>query len=143
MVEGSRKKTAVLAKLSLIFGCLFIVPLLGLFSPIPAIILGIVALVKIFKEGNNLKGRGLAIGGIVLGVVGMLIITAAVKDSLRARKLANGYVARGKVMDISEAIEIYAKANNGKYPVSESVFLDGDALYLAKSYDNQVIHGYR
>jgi len=58
MVEAIQKKTSVLAKLSLVFGFLSIIPFYGSLFSIPALILGIIALVKISKEGNNLKGRG-------------------------------------------------------------------------------------
>ena len=44
---------------------------------------------------------------------------------------------------ISTAIEAYAAVNNGKYPMSESALVDGNAPYLSKSFNNQVISGYR
>jgi hypothetical protein len=47
------------------------------------------------------------------------------------------------VRTISDALETYATAHNGKYPMSESALVDGNAPYLSKSYDNQVIQGYR
>ncbi len=153
MVEAIQKKTSVLAILSLVLGCFFIlfIPLLGMLFVIPALILGIIvlilgiiALVKISKEENNLKGRGLAISGIVLGVVGILISIAIILPSLLwARESANKISATQKVRAIIVAIEAYAEAHNGKYPVSESVLLDGNSPYLSKSYDNQVINGYR
>ena len=58
MVETIQKKTSVLAILSLVFGCFFLIPLLGFAFSIPALVLGIIALVNISKEDNNLKGRG-------------------------------------------------------------------------------------
>ena len=46
-------------------------------------------------------------------------------------------------MTISDAIETYAKANNGKYPISEFELVNGNAPYLTESYSNQIIHNYR
>lgn len=144
MAEAIQKKTSVLAMLSLVLGCLSIIPFYGSLFSIPALILGIIALVKISKEGNNLKGRDLAIRGILLGVLGMLISIAIILPSiLGAREASNQQTATASVRTISDALETYAKANNGKYPMSESALVDGNAPYLSKSYDNQVIHGYR
>ena len=89
MVEAIQKKTSVLATWSLVFGCLFAISLfsffsfLSLFLSIAALILGIIASVKISKEGNNLRGKGLATGGIVLGVVGILLSIAIILPSLK------------------------------------------------------------
>ena len=150
MVEAIQKKRSVVAKLSLVFGCLFVISLFSFFSllsllfSIAALILGIIASVKISKKGNNLKGRGLAISGIVLGVVGILLSVAVIFPSLTwARATTNKKVATANVRIMIEALETYAAANNGKYPMSESALVDGNTPYLSKSYDNQVISGYR
>lgn len=144
MVEAIQKKTSVLAILSLVFGCLSIIPFYGSLFSIPALILGIIALVKIPKEGNNLKGRDLAIRGILLGALGMLISIAIILPSISgARGAANKQAATASVRTISNALETYATAHNGKYPMSESALVDGDVPYLSKLYDNQIIHGYR
>ena len=150
MVETIQKKTSVLAILSLVFGCFFLIPLLGFAFSIPALVLGIIALVNISKEDNNLKGRGLAISGIVLGSVGIILVpfivllsAIAVPNLLRARVSANEALAKATVRTISTAIETYATGNNGKYPISESPLVEGNIPYLSKSYDNQVISGYK
>ena len=144
MVEAIQKKTSVLAKLSLVFGFLSIIPFYGSLFSIPALILGIIALVRISKERNNLKGRKLAIRGILLGTLGMLTSVAIILPSiLGARESANEQVATASVRTISDALEAYATANNGKYPMSEFSLVDENVPYLSKSYDKQVIHGYR
>jgi peptidyl-prolyl cis-trans isomerase B (cyclophilin B) len=61
--EKSSQKTSVLAILSLIFAFIF--------CPI-GLILGIIALSNI-KKNPNIKGRGLAIAGIIISVVFMII----------------------------------------------------------------------
>ena len=150
MVETIQKKTCVLAILSLVFGCFFIIPLLGILFSIPALILGIIALVTISKEENNLKGRGLAISGIVLGAIGIILIpflallsAIAIPNLLRARISANDAAAKATVSTISTAIESYAAVNNGKYPISESDLVAGNTPYLSRYYGNEVISGYR
>ena len=65
-----KKKTPGLAIASLVMG---IFSLYGLGS-ILAIIFGIISLNKI-KKDKNLKGEGFAIAGIVLGIVGIIVLT--------------------------------------------------------------------
>ena len=62
--EKSSQKTSILAILSLIFAFLF--------SPI-GLILGIIALSEI-KKNHSLKGRGLAIAGIIISTIPLLMI---------------------------------------------------------------------
>lgn len=144
MAEAIQKKTSLLAKVSLAFGCLSLIPMYGGLFPVPALILGIIALVKIPKEEDNLKGRRLAVAGILLGVLGLLLaIAIALPSILGAREAADANWAHQKVMTISDALEAYATANNGKYPISEFELVNGNAPYLSESYDNQVIQGYR
>jgi len=61
--EKSSQKTSILAILSLIFAFLF--------SPI-GLILGIIALSEI-KKNHSLKGRGLAIAGIIISIIFIII----------------------------------------------------------------------
>lgn len=63
--EGITKqpKTSGLAIASLVLGILFFVP----FAPLLAVIFGIIALVRVSKSKGALKGKGMAIAGLVLG----------------------------------------------------------------------------
>jgi len=63
--------TSRLATASLILA-VFGIPLLSILAGIPALILGIVALLKIQKSRGVLAGYGPAIGGIVLGILSIL-----------------------------------------------------------------------
>lgn len=149
MTEMQQKKTLGIAIASLVFGCLFLIPLLGVIFSLAAIILGIVALVKISQNKDTLKGSGLAISGITLGAVGILIIpivamlaAIAIPNLLRARVQANQAAARASVMTIATALETYAAANNGKYPSSEYELVQAQPPYLNGSYDKKIINGY-
>ena len=82
MVEPTQKKTSLLAILSLVFGCLSLIPMYGGLFPIPAVILGIIALVRIPKDEDNLKGRKFAVRGILLGVLGLLLAIAIALPSI-------------------------------------------------------------
>ena len=53
-------------------------PFLSCLAGLPALLLGIAALVDLRKQEEQLKGRGLAIAGIALAVIGSLICTPIV-----------------------------------------------------------------
>ena len=133
------KKTPSIAIWSLIFGCIPV-----LVTPLLAIILGIIALVKISKNSDTLKGKGFAIAGIVLGVMCLTILPMmAIPGLLRARIKANETATKETVKIISSAIENYKAAHNGIYPLSEEDLLFSTPPYLAKSYDKKTIYGYK
>lgn len=122
-----QKKTLGMAVLSLVLGCLFIIPLLGMLFSLLAIIFGIIALVKISNNKETLKGNGLAIGGIALGALGIVIIpilallaAIAIPNLIRARLATNEAAAKATVTTLSTGIEAYAAGNNGQYPLSVS-----------------------
>jgi hypothetical protein len=72
--ENHREKSSdrlPFATASLILGFLSCV-MFGILSSVPAIILGHISL-SIYKKKTNLQGKRIAIGGIVLGYIGILI----------------------------------------------------------------------
>jgi len=143
-----QKKTLGLAIASLVFGCLFIVPLLGIIFGLTAVILGIIALVKISNNRDSLKGKGLAIAGISLGALGIIMVpifamlaAIAIPNLLRAKVSANEASAEASVMTLSTAAEAYAAAN-GRYPDDEYDLVYAEPPYLSSSYNNKTIVGY-
>jgi len=136
-----QKKTLGLAIASLICGLLFIFPLLGILFSLLAIILGIVALVKISNNKDTLKGKGLAIAGISLGAFGIIIlpivallIAIAVPNLLRARVSANDALAKSTLRTLATASETYAAENEGAYPSSVYDLIHGDRPYIENTY---------
>lgn len=73
-VAAVRPRTTVCSVWSLVLGILSIALCLTIFTAIPGLILGIIALVRIGKTPDLLKGKGLAIGGIVTSSVGLLLV---------------------------------------------------------------------
>jgi len=149
-MSPTQKKTLGIAIASLAFGCLFFIPLLGAISGIIALVLGIVALVKISHNKDTLKGQGLAISGIVLGIVSIIIVpiiallaAIAIPNLQRIRGAAlNDAFAKASVNNIAAAIEYYAVANEGRYPMLESDLLYSEPPYLSQSFNGKTIHGY-
>ena len=145
----TQKKTLGMAILSLIFGCFFIIPIFGMLFGVVAIVLGIIALVKISNNSETLKGKGLAISGIVLGAISILVIPVltlmaaiAIPNLLRARLNANEARAEATVRTISSAITTFSALNNGIYPQNEMDLMNAEPPYLGQSYDGKTIAGY-
>jgi type IV pilus assembly protein PilA len=107
---------------SLICGVMFFVwPL----SAVAAIVLGHLALSDIKRSAGRLAGRGLAVGGLVTGYIGvsivpLLIIAAIViPNLLRARMAANEASAVGSLRTYNTAMITYAvQCPNQGYPTS-------------------------
>lgn len=148
MSELQKQKTSGLAIASLVMGCLFLIPFIGILFSLLAIIFGIIALVTISNNKQAYKGNGLAITGLVLGVLGIIIIpiiallaAIAIPNLLRARVNANEAQAQATMHTIATAAMSYS-ATNGRYPREDSDLLRADPPYLSESYDGKTISGY-
>jgi len=87
---------------------------------IPAVLLGIVSLVKIEKSGGSLSGRGFAIAGIVVPtallpllalLIGILMPTLA-----RARHIAFRMICGNNMSGLDEMMLLYTGDYDEKYP---------------------------
>jgi type IV pilus assembly protein PilA len=104
------QETSGKAVASLVCGIIGIFP----FSLV-AVILGHISLSQIGKSAGRLKGRGLAIAGLVLGYLGLAVIpfiiilaAIAIPNLLRAKIAANEASAVGNVRNIVSAEISYA-----------------------------------
>jgi Tfp pilus assembly protein PilE len=133
MTKAQKKKTLGLAITSLVFGCLFLIPFLGILFSLTAIVLGIVALVSISKNKKSIKGQGLAIAGIALGSLGVIVmfITIAVLAPIVLKSSEKGRMESAKVAlrAIATAYETYYVDNN-TYPSSIAELTETDPPYL-------------
>jgi len=116
----SQRKTSGLAIASLVFG------LLGFcgITAIVGLILGIVAQGRIRKSGGQLKGRGVAIAGIVIsgfmllfsfiavGAALMLPAVAKLKQNVQNTSCANN------ARQVALAVRLYADENEGRCPTA-------------------------
>ena len=114
-------KTSGLAIASFVLGILSFCTLC--LTALPAIILGIVALVKIGGSGGRLKGNGFAIAGIVVPVVaGVFVLPVLLGITLpalaRARQVAFRMVCGTNMSSIGKAMIIYANDYDDKFPTS-------------------------
>jgi type IV pilus assembly protein PilA len=116
-------------------------------AAVGAIILGHVSLSEIAHSAGRLKGRGMAIAGLVLGYSGVFVIpivaivaALAIPNLLRARMAANEASAVASLRTIGTATTFYAATyRNGFAPDMAS--LDGAAQGQAGCDHAQLIDG--
>ena len=107
--------TSRMAIASLILG------ILSLFTcgitAIPAVILGIIALVQIGKSGGRLTGEGFAIVGMVVPVVVFFLMMGILMPALlRTKAIAFRVVCGTNLSGIGKATRIYANDFDGEFP---------------------------
>jgi type IV pilus assembly protein PilA len=112
----ARTSGKAVASLILSFFSLFFIP------GVIAVVLGHMAYSEIKKSAGQLKGRGVALAGLILGYLGiaaipfLLIIAAiAIPNLLRARSAANEASAVGSLRTLNEALATYGQTYHNGY----------------------------
>jgi len=113
-------KTSGMAIAAMVLG------ILGIFTcgltAIPAIILGIVSLVRIEKSGGSLTGRGFAIAGIVVPCVMLPLIALLMGIMMpalaRTRQVAFRMVCGTNLSRLGKAILMYSNDYDGRLPLA-------------------------
>jgi prepilin-type processing-associated H-X9-DG protein len=109
----------------------FVLAIIGLFTlmltALPALICGIVGLVKINKSKGQLKGTGLAVAGIAIPVAStvvvpiVMILLAILMPALgKVRCEAQRIRCETNLSSLGRAINIYAQENKDTYPSANS-----------------------
>ena len=115
------EQTSGKAVASLVCGFLFF------FFPaaLAAIILGHISLSDIRKSAGRLKGHGIAVGGLLLGYLGIVMIplilivaAIAIPNLLRSRMAANEASAVGSLRTIYQASVNYSETYKNGYPAN-------------------------
>lgn len=121
----------------------FVLAILGLFTfmitALPALICGIISLVKISKSNGRLKGKGYAITGIVTPFVYLVLICflgilmAILMPALgRAKQVSQTIMCSTNLKQFGVAIQIYTKDYNDTYPPADK-WCDALKTYLPVS----------
>lgn len=115
---GIRAKTSGMAVAAMVLGILSIFTC-GL-TIIPAVILGIVSLVRIGRSGGNLSGRGFAIAGIVVPTALLpllaLLIGILMPALARVRHIAFRMTCGNNISGLGELMLLYAGDYDEKFP---------------------------
>ena len=109
-------KTSKLAIAALVLGIMTCT----LITTLPAVILGIIALIKISKSRGQLKGTGLAITGIIIPCVWMLLVIPLMMGIMmpalaRARTIAQRRVCAANMNQVAITMKMHAD-EHGKFP---------------------------
>src|SRR5262245_6569833 len=119
---GEKKGLAITA---LVSGILSLLGCLGVGS-LTAIITGIMAMTRAKKEPHVYGGRGMAITGLVMGIVSFVLLpffgiiaAIAIPSLLRARLAANEAAAIGDVRTVISAEVGYASQNGNNFDTLE------------------------
>ena len=122
-VMGAEPKTCGLAITTFVLGLLCMTCILWPLLALPAIICGIIALVKISKSNGQLKGSGFAIAGLVIPVVFTLImpiLAAILIPALsQAKMAAQRVVCATNLKALSTAMIVYMNDYDDQYPTPE------------------------
>ncbi len=128
-------RTDNMAMTSLILGLLMC---FGPLTGIPALITGFIGLSRISKSEGRLTGKGMAIGGISLGAVGVVAgvgaIVLVVMGVGAAQGQARQIASQANLKAIHIAIEQYAMDNNGQLPQSFAQLAEGHYVYAPLTY---------
>jgi prepilin-type processing-associated H-X9-DG protein len=118
-VEG---KTSGLAITSFVLGMLSL--FCAIFTAIPAIICGIISLVKISKSQGRLKGNGFAIAGIAVPAVSMLLILPLIMAIMlpalsKTKAMAQRVVCATNLKGLGIAMYVYANNYDDTLPTAD------------------------
>lgn len=126
LINAPQPRTSGLAITSLVLGLLSF--LTCCVTGVPAIIFGAIGLGRIGGSGGALRGKGIAIAGIILGSIGTLLVFAlALVGYQFARKEGPSHAAAVEMMRIGVAFQEYAKAK-GQLPAPASYDAAGRPL---------------
>lgn len=121
-----------------ILGILTIVLCIGIIIGLAAAILGIVAYLSINKNPDQLKGKGLAITGIILGGASMLLTVVWIIVYVWFIQVAmiqiSNQAQQAQVIAIERSLQVSAElyeARTGRYPPSIDVLVNDG--YLAEN----------
>ncbi len=106
--------------------------MIGLISPVVAMVLGIVAATRIHRSQGRLKGRGFANMGVVLGFISLFLLIFIPNLQHASRRSRHSRAANDAKTAAIQTI-VYA-SDNGVYPTSIKVMREGEIVYCACPY---------
>ncbi len=132
--SGAAIASIICGGLSLLCSCL---------TALPGLITGIVALSSIGKSNGRLKGKGLAITGIILSlafpVIQVLVVPAIMASNPEFRKMIeeiSGAVGKSQELatqgtELAGALKAYSSANGNRLPASLQELIDQNLVSTA------------
>jgi hypothetical protein len=114
---GETAKTSGMAITALVLGVTTL--LCSLFTALPSIILGFISMGKIKRSGGTLKGRGLALAGVIVSLAILLLQgSVLILVALKAKEGVHIGLCSVKVASLTQACSQYARAHEDTLPSS-------------------------
>ena len=88
-------------------------------TAIPALIFGIIALIKIKKNAGRLKGKGMAIAGIIVPTIVMALLIALMPALAKVKVKAYRIVCGCNLNALGKSMMLYNNDYQGKFPTPE------------------------
>jgi hypothetical protein len=134
IADGGPSRTSGMAVASLVLGVLSFCA--SALTGLPAVILGVISLISIKNSNGRVGGTGLAVAGLVTGVVGSLaglgvsalLIGLLLPAVQRVREAAVRVQSGNNMKEIAVGMHIYAGANGGSLPPAAITGKDGKPL---------------
>ena len=121
---ADRPPTSGLAIAALLLGILS--PFTCMLTALPAIIMGIIALVNIRSSRGTLKGLCMAIAGVALAALGMLILLGlgvVMPLMIKTHQAGVRVACRENLVAMGKAMRVYASEHEGRFP-TPSIWCD-------------------
>lgn len=131
--HAGRPSTSKAAVWSLVIGIL-IVPL-GPIAPIAAILLATIALTRIRRSAGQVRGKGLAIAGLVVGLIGIPVsVFILVLVLIIPGPLPTNVMCANNLKQIGLALTMYESEHDGIYPPSLSKLYENNEYITLDPY---------
>jgi len=132
-VITAQKQTSDRAIASLVLGIssliLMRVAVIGILPAILGFMLGWSAKRKISKQPDQMRGKGLAIGGIVTSTIGLLLgLIILLHCLLQVRELFRRSQCESNLSNIGRAMALYADKNQNHFPPTLEILLETKKL---------------
>ena len=119
-------RTSALAVTSLVLGILSIC--FTVLTGLPAILLGVIALIVISGSGGRLRGTGLAVGGLVTGLLGSLLLLALIPGVAKVKQTQARIESHNNLKQMALAMHNF-NDSTGQLPPAVVYDRDGKPLY--------------
>jgi hypothetical protein len=124
--RDAEARTSALAVTSLVLGILSFcfTALTGL----PAIVLAVIALIVIGGSGGRVRGTGLAVGGLITGLLGSLLLLGLIPGVARVKQAQARIVSTNNLKQLALGMHNF-NDTNGQLPPAVVYDRDGKPLY--------------
>jgi predicted Zn finger-like uncharacterized protein len=132
----ARPATSYLAVVSLLLSMLLC---LGFYASVPAVVVGVIALVRIRRARTPQRGAGMAVVAICVGLCSLIFQLILLPAMEKAPERAREAVCRNSLGEIGKALQQYVADSGGYYPYDPRGYLYSLALLYPAYLDSPTL----